>query len=45
MHSRFSPDSDSGINPLDQVLSIDWPIKDYIISPKDLNLPMMKKLL
>ena len=31
----YNRDGESGINPLDPELSINWPLKDYIISDKD----------
>mgnify|MGYP001284053918 CR=1 FL=1 len=43
-HSEFyTKKFDGGINPFDTNLSIKWPIKNYIISKKDLYLPQIKK--
>lgn len=37
----YDPQSERGINPLDPVLTIEWPIKAIILSDKDRNRPFM----
>nr|WP_075440440.1 dTDP-4-dehydrorhamnose 3,5-epimerase family protein [Prochlorococcus marinus] len=34
---EYSPKFESGLNPFDQLLKIDWPLQDYSISQKDFN--------
>jgi dTDP-4-dehydrorhamnose 3,5-epimerase len=43
----YNPAAENGITPLDDLLSIDWkiPPDDMIISPRDLQLPLMEKSL
>jgi dTDP-4-dehydrorhamnose 3,5-epimerase len=38
---EYSPEHDFGINPLDDEIGIDWPIKNRIISAKDLSAPTL----
>lgn len=37
--NNYHKDSESGINPFDKTINIDWNIENPIISEKDLNLP------
>ena len=34
---EYSPSLESGFNPFDPLLKIEWPLEDYIISKKDIN--------
>ena len=38
LDNYYSPKFESGINPLDQELKINWPSKKFVISKKDKNL-------
>ena len=43
MHSeKFYKKLDKGINPLDKLLNIKWPVKKKIMSPKDKKLRSSK---
>ncbi|MDH4068468.1 MAG: dTDP-4-dehydrorhamnose 3,5-epimerase [Dehalococcoidia bacterium] len=39
----YSPESEAGIIWNDEDLSIDWPVKEPIVSDRDRNLPSLKK--
>jgi dTDP-4-dehydrorhamnose 3,5-epimerase len=38
--SEYAPDADAGISPLS--IGMEWPVKEYILSEKDKNLPSLK---
>lgn len=40
----FSKEDDGGIHYLDPTLAIDWPLKDVLLSEKDMNQPMLSEL-
>ena len=37
----YHPEDDRGVNWSDETLSIDWPIKDPVLSDRDASLPML----
>jgi dTDP-4-dehydrorhamnose 3,5-epimerase len=42
MHSNsFNQDSEAGLNPKDNILSISWPLAISELSPRDANFPML----
>ena len=41
---EYSPSHDSGIRWDDPDISIPWPVKDPLLSPKDLKLPVLKEI-
>ena len=42
MSKEYAPKYSKGINPLSDLLNIEWPIRKKIISIKDKNLPHLK---
>ncbi len=44
-HSNFyEPDSEGGVNPLDPLLGIDWPLPPETMSPRDQKLPQLSEI-